>query len=65
MGLATPPSPLSLVPLPLLSFSWMHRYTKPKGQVPDYDEPVILRKDNPTVEDFCNKIHRGIMRDFK
>ena len=40
-------------------------YTKPKGQLPDYNEPVILRRDNRTVEGFVNKIHRTLMKDFK
>jgi ribosome-interacting GTPase 1 len=40
----------------------MRIYTKPKGQVPDYDEPVILHSEgNPTVEEFCNRIHRNLM----
>lgn len=33
-------------------------YTKPKGQIPDYNEPVILHDTNPTLEMFCNRIHR-------
>jgi small GTP-binding protein len=40
-------------------------YTKPRGQIPDYTAPVIMRASNPTVEAFCNKIHKGIMRQFK
>lgn len=40
-------------------------YTKPKGQLPDYNEPVILRRDNRTVEGFVNKIHRTLLKDFK
>lgn len=40
-------------------------YTKPKGQIPDYASPVILHLTNPTVEQFCNRIHRGIMSEFK
>jgi len=40
-------------------------YTKPKGQVPDYEAPVILSKSKKTIEDFCNKIHRGLLKDFK
>lgn len=40
-------------------------YTKPKGQIPDYTSPVVLRKEYNTVECFCNKIHRGIMKEFK
>ncbi|KAJ3081842.1 GTP-binding protein, partial [Quaeritorhiza haematococci] len=40
-------------------------YTKPKGQLPDYSAPVVLRRNACTVEDFCNNIHKGIIRDFK
>lgn len=40
-------------------------YTKPKGQLPDYEAPVILSQVKRTVEDFCNKIHRQLMADFK
>ncbi|KAH8074391.1 GTP binding protein [Aureococcus anophagefferens] len=43
----------------------MRVYTKPKGQVPDYDEPVVLHASNPTVEQFCNRIHKAIMPLFK
>jgi len=41
-------------------------YTKPKGQVPDFDAPVIVRKDerHRTVEAFANKLHKTIMRTF-
>jgi ribosome-interacting GTPase 1 len=39
-------------------------YTKPKGQIPDYDQPVILHAENPTIEEFCNRIHRGLMAEF-
>jgi small GTP-binding protein len=42
-------------------------YTKPKGQLPDYEQPVILQSVNGrcTVEDFCNKIHRTIINELK
>ncbi|CAL8078776.1 unnamed protein product [Calicophoron daubneyi] len=40
-------------------------YTKPKGQLPDYSAPVILRSLSHTVEDFCNKLHRSIIKEFK
>ena len=40
-------------------------YTKPKGQLPDYTQPVVLRGGQSSVEDFCNSIHKGIMRNFK
>lgn len=40
-------------------------YTKPRGQIPDYDEPVILHSErNPTVEEFCNRLHKSIMTQF-
>lgn len=43
----------------------MRIYTKPKGQVPDYEAPVILPRNRNKVEDFCNKIHRAFLKDFK
>jgi small GTP-binding protein len=40
-------------------------YTKPKGQIPDYEEPVIMHTEgNPTVEEFCNRLHRKLIEDF-
>ncbi|GMH61835.1 hypothetical protein TrRE_jg11580 [Triparma retinervis] len=39
-------------------------YTKPRGQAPDYDEPVILHATNPTIEIFVNRIHRSLMDSF-
>lgn len=54
----------------LLELSWeylklLRIYTKPKGQLPDYSSPVILTQDKHTVEDFCNKLHRSIIKEFK
>ena len=40
-------------------------YTKPKGQIPDYTAPVILHSHHPSVEDFCNRIHRTLIGSFK
>ncbi|KAK2169036.1 hypothetical protein NP493_1203g01038 [Ridgeia piscesae] len=40
-------------------------YTKPKGQLPDYDSPVVLKSGASSVEDFCNKIHRNLLKEFK
>lgn len=40
-------------------------YTKPKGQLPDYNAPIILRGLQTTVEDFCNRLHRSIIKEFK
>eukprot|EP00756_Hemistasia_phaeocysticola_P065607 Hpha_TRINITY_DN8665_c0_g1::TRINITY_DN8665_c0_g1_i1::g.168854::m.168854 len=55
----------------LLEVIWDHlgllrAYTKPRGQIPDYQEPVILKTDpHPTIESFCNKLHRKMMSEFK
>jgi len=40
-------------------------YTKPRGQIPDYSAPIVLRNRNTSVEDFCNRIHKGLVRQFK
>eukprot|EP01130_Rhizamoeba_saxonica_P000402 TRINITY_DN10362_c0_g1_i1.p1 TRINITY_DN10362_c0_g1~~TRINITY_DN10362_c0_g1_i1.p1 ORF type:complete len:377 (+),score=77.39 TRINITY_DN10362_c0_g1_i1:26-1132(+) len=40
-------------------------YTKPRGSLPDYNEPVVLPRRNRTVADFCNHIHKHILKDFK
>lgn len=40
-------------------------YTKPKGQLPDYNSPIVLKTDHRSVEDFCNKLHRSILKEFK
>ena len=48
-----------------LSLHFIFSYTKPKGQVPDYESPVILSAEKLTVEDFCNKLHKSIMKEFK
>ncbi|DBA05251.1 TPA: hypothetical protein N0F65_007413 [Lagenidium giganteum] len=40
-------------------------YTKPKGRLPDYDQPVILHEESPTVEDFCQRIHKSLLKQFK
>jgi len=40
-------------------------YTKPKGRLPDYTSPVVLRSNKATVEDFCNAIHKTIVDEFR
>ncbi|KAK5778980.1 GTP-binding protein RBG1 PWA37_002216 [Arxiozyma heterogenica] len=40
-------------------------YTKPKGRVPDFTDPVVLRSDRCTVRDFCNSIHKSLVDDFR
>ncbi|PVU91528.1 hypothetical protein BB561_004355 [Smittium simulii] len=39
-------------------------YTKPKGLLPDYTSPVVLKRSNCSVEDFCDSIHKGIIKQF-
>lgn len=40
-------------------------YTKPKGKLPDYDDPVVLPENRSTVEDFCNRIHKAMVKQMK
>lgn len=40
-------------------------YTKPKGQIPDYTSPVILPGKNNKIEDFCIRIHKTLLAQFK
>ena len=40
-------------------------YTKPKGQIPDYEAPVIIPRKFSTVLDFCNRIHKTLARELK
>lgn len=40
-------------------------YTKPKGQLPDYEAPVVLKNGQSTVEDFCMNLHKSILKEFK
>ena len=39
-------------------------YTKPKGQIPDYEAPVILPRGKSTIYDFCGKLHKTLIQDF-
>eukprot|EP01091_Cochliopodium_minus_P015954 TRINITY_DN581_c0_g4_i1.p1 TRINITY_DN581_c0_g4~~TRINITY_DN581_c0_g4_i1.p1 ORF type:complete len:366 (+),score=111.56 TRINITY_DN581_c0_g4_i1:48-1145(+) len=40
-------------------------YTKPKGTIPDYSAPIVLRKSECSVEFLCKRIHKDILRNFK
>ena len=40
-------------------------YTKPRGKLPDYDQPVVLRRNKCTVEDFANAIHKEIVKQVR
>lgn len=39
-------------------------YTKPKGQIPDLSQPVVLHARTPTVADFCRRIHKSMLEQF-
>jgi ribosome-interacting GTPase 1 len=40
-------------------------YTKPKGQIPDYEAPVIVPRRFSTVEGFCNRLHKALVKEMK
>nr|CAN75076.1 hypothetical protein VITISV_012358 [Vitis vinifera] len=42
-------------------------YTKPQGQQADFDDPAVLSTDRGgcTVEDFCNHLHRNLVKEVK
>jgi small GTP-binding protein len=40
-------------------------YTKPKGKLPDYTDPVVMSAKRCTVEDFCNKLHKTMAKQLK
>lgn len=40
-------------------------YTKPKGKNVDFTEPVILHDQNPTIEHFCLRIHKNLLKQLK
>jgi len=40
-------------------------YTKPKGKLPDYNAPVVIQRGKRTIENFCMKIHKALVKEFK
>lgn len=40
-------------------------YTKPRGQIPDYNAPVILQHEKRSIANFCARIHRNLLKDLK
>ena len=40
-------------------------YTKPQGKLPDFNDPVVLHRGKASVEDFCLRIHKSLVKDFK
>jgi ribosome-interacting GTPase 1 len=51
----------------LVSWCWWRccSYTKPRGQIPDYNAPVVLHSASPTVADLCDRIHKSLLRNLK
>lgn len=37
-------------------------YTKPKGAKPDYNMPVVVPRTKSQIADFCNRIHRTMLK---
>ena len=46
------------------NLGFMRVFLKPQGGEADLDEPLIV-KDNSTVENICNKLHRDFVRKFR
>ena len=40
-------------------------FTKPKGKDPDYEAPVVIPRSKATIEGFCNRIHRNMIKEFR
>jgi len=40
-------------------------YTKPSGEMPDYSKPVVIKRSQPSLTNFCNKIHKNILDNMK
>ena len=40
-------------------------YTKPKGTQPDYTAPVVLHDQGPSVENFCMRLHKQLLAQYK
>ena len=36
-----------------------------QGKLPDYNEPVVVPLHKATLEDFCNRIHKTFIKQFK
>jgi ribosome-interacting GTPase 1 len=45
--------PTLIAPSFMLTIAFLS-YTRPKGKLPDYTAPVVLRRGKCSVEDFCN-----------
>ena len=47
---------------PSLGFAFV---LQPKGHMPDYGAPVVLHASGPSVELFCDRIHKQLLAQFK
>lgn len=43
----------------------LRTYTKPKGQAPDFTEPLVVRAAHNTIENVCDSIHREMKHKFR
>jgi len=46
------------------NLGFMRVYLKPQGEDADMEEPLIV-KDDSTVRQICNKLHRDFVRKFR
>jgi hypothetical protein len=49
----------------LLCCLFYFSYTKPRGRVPDYDAPVVVPSEKCSIAEFCMRIHRSLLEQFK
>eukprot|EP00485_Elphidium_margaritaceum_P017447 CAMPEP_0202730394 /NCGR_PEP_ID=MMETSP1385-20130828/186615_1 /ASSEMBLY_ACC=CAM_ASM_000861 /TAXON_ID=933848 /ORGANISM="Elphidium margaritaceum" /LENGTH=371 /DNA_ID=CAMNT_0049396667 /DNA_START=1313 /DNA_END=2428 /DNA_ORIENTATION=- len=55
-----------LLPAVWKELKMLRIFTKPKGAIPDFNEPVIMKKEKGcTVHDFCMKIHKAVADNLK
>lgn len=45
--------------------SMIRIYTKPRGQMPDYNAPIVMPHSKRTVEELCRRIHKSLLEQFK
>lgn len=47
-----------------LTFFYLVNF-QPKGMMTDFSAPVVLHDNAPSTEDFCNRLHKQLMMQFK
>lgn len=47
------------------SQSFSHFSSRSFTQIPDTENPVVIPADKSTVEEFCSRIHRNLLKNFK